>query len=447
MLLDGDTFAARSVASEASRFAYVLFDPLAIVAAPSASDRAASALDPLAAVCAEVRRRFGPPPPRTIHGEGVATAVAPRFAGGAAGWLGYDLGRRFERLPDSCAVRSRAPDLWFGVFDRGLEIDLVSGASRLFVISGVAGGVRDAAGARVVLDDAERRLATPREASPGFGAGVLESNFDRRRYLAAVEAIKEYVRAGDVYQINLAQRFEGRFDGDFAAAYAALRRTNPAPFSALIDAGEVRVLSSSPELFLAVDGDRVETRPIKGTRRRTGDPRRDELAERELEASAKERSELAMVIDLERNDLAKASPAGAVRVRDAGRLERYAEVVHRTAIVDSRLRADATLEQLLRGAFPGGSITGVPKIRAMELIEELEGVRRQVFTGSIGYLGFDGSAELSITIRTLVIEDDRVHFHVGGGVVLASDAAGEYEETLIKGSALARALGRRLPDV
>lgn len=444
VFLDGVTGGTRSERAETSRRAYVLFDPVRIVTLGAASDRDPKTPDPLRMLFAELERHVGPAPTRRIHDAGAVAPVAPRFRGGAAGLFGYDLGRRFEHQPDTALIRSAAPDLWFGIFDRGLEIDLETGAVIAFVTLGVRGGAATHAEAESILAEVERRLEAVPSPLSSFRASALRSNFERSRYIAAVESVREYIRAGDVYQINLAQRFEAEFEGDFAAAYAALRATNPAPFSALIDTTTTRVLSSSPELFLAVDGDRVETRPIKGTRRRTGDPGRDAVLEAELMASRKERSELAMVIDLERNDLCKASRVGAVRVRDEGRLERYAEVVHRTAIVDSVLRDDKTLEDLLRGAFPGGSITGVPKIRAMEIIEEIEGVRRQVFTGSIGFLGFDGSAELSITIRTLVVEEDRVHFHVGGGVVLASEAEAEFEETLAKGSALARALGRTL---
>jgi para-aminobenzoate synthetase component I len=440
VFLDGATGGARGARSELSRRSYVLFDPIAIVRAPAGS---AASLDPLAPLFSELSRRGDGEVARSLGND---LAIEPRFRGGAAGFIAYDAGRAFESMPATAATLSAAPDLWFGIFDRGIEFDLASGAATWFAVETRGGDIRDAAAAERVFAAGERVLTRAIEQG-SFQCGALRSNFTRERYHGAVAAILEHILDGDVYQLNLSQRFEAPFRGDFTALYGALREANPAPMSAVIDTGEVRILSSSPELFLARDGDRVETRPIKGTRRRTFDPVADAAAEADLMASAKERCELAMVIDLERNDLSKNARVGSVRVRDEGRLERYAAVVHRTAIVDACLEAGTGAPELLRATFPGGSITGVPKIRAMQIIEELEGVRRQVFTGAIGFIGFDGALELSIAIRTLVAEADRVHFHVGGGVVLASEANAEYEETLHKGSALARALGCPFPPL
>ncbi len=439
VLLDG-----AFVASELARYAYVLFDPVEIVSFAEGFDPALGGIergapkgDPLASLF-ERLRAFGSLPIATQHRE----APAPRFRGGAAGFLAYDLGRTLESLPATAERRSAAPDLWFAIFDRGVEIDLKTGEMVAFVCQDADDRGGDSS--KEFFDSVAAALDLAPPPLPGFTAGELVSNFDRAAYEATVERVLEYIREGDVYQLNLAQRFEAVFQGSPAAVYERLRSINPAPFSAFIDCGALAVLSSSPESFLSLRGHEVETRPIKGTRKRTGDVELDASLEHELASNEKEAAELAMVVDLERNDLSKVAAVGSVRVVDPGRIERYATVVHRTAIVQGELQSACTAESLLRATFPGGSITGVPKIRAMEIIEELEGVRRGVFTGAIGFIGFDGSMEISIAIRTLVIEDGRVHFHVGGGIVIDSRPAAEYEETLLKGKALARALGQEL---
>jgi para-aminobenzoate synthetase component 1 len=429
--------------------AYVLFDPVATLALDRDGERLAShpelpalrdalALrDPFAALGAVLEVAGRVEPPRDAA-----------FRGGLAGFFAYDLGRRFERLPTTARGASRVPDLLLGIFDRGVEIDLGSGEATAFV---VATALRDV-DATVALDAIEQRLASRAPSLPAAprACARLVSNFDRDGYVAAVAAVRERILDGDVYQVNLAQRFAAEFDGapptrgDVDAIHERLRAANPAPFAARIDAGELRVVSASPELFLALHRGEVETRPIKGTRRRTLDPARDAALAIELASDAKEIAELSMVIDLERNDLSRICRPGSVAVLERGRIESYPTLLHRTAVVRGQLAPGATPCDLLRAAFPGGSVTGVPKIRAMEIIEELEGVRRGLFTGAIGTLGLDGGAALSIAIRTLVFEGGEVHFHVGGGVVLDSDPGREYEETLVKGRALAAALGRDL---
>lgn len=419
---------------ENAAYAYVLFDPIEIVHVPSGASSVGA--DPLATLFTALRR----------HG-GIARTECdrPRFRGGAAGFLAYDSMRAYETFPATAAAASGIPDLWFGIFDRGLEFDLAAGIVRFFVIDTESSRLDDAR-ASAAFDGLIERLAGAREESHDVPrCGTLTSNLTRAEYLDRVASIHEYIRAGHIYQVNLAQRFSGAFSGSPRAVYERLRTTNPAPFQALLEIGDATIASCSPEAFLKVMGERVETRPIKGTRRRSGDPTQDERAIAELVSSQKEVSELNMIVDLERNDLGKVARVGSVRVIDPGRVERYSTVIHRTAIVEARLAPEASLEDLLRGAFPGGSITGVPKLRAMEIIEELESVRRGLFTGALGFIGFDGCVEFSIVIRTLVFERDEVHFHVGGGIVLDSDPVAEYDETLLKGQALARALDQELP--
>jgi para-aminobenzoate synthetase component 1 len=416
----------------------VLFDPFDVVTFPAGSDRARDGSDPIAALFARVAR-IGPLEP----------LAGPRFRCGAAGFFGYDLGRHLERLPDTARIDSAAPDLWFGLFHKGVEIDVATGEAILFAAEVDAPGRAGREAAPRALDEMEARLAgaAPAVRADVARAGPLASNFTRAAYCAAVERVRAHIRAGDVYQINLAQRFHAPFDGDPMQLYARLRTINPAPFAAAVDTGACAVLSSSPELFLRLDraaGDVIETRPIKGTRRRTGDAAADARNRAELERSEKDAAELAMIVDLERNDLGRVARFGSVEVADAGCIESYATVFHRVATVRARLREGRGAEDLLRASFPGGSVTGVPKIRAMGILEELEGLRRGVFTGSIGWIGCDGSMLLNIAIRTLVVESRRVHFHAGGGVVLDSDPEAEYEETLDKGRALAAALGASL---
>ncbi|MFH0943693.1 MAG: aminodeoxychorismate synthase component I [Planctomycetota bacterium] len=429
VLLDG-----QPPSHERNRRAIVLFDPFDVVAIPAGSDRIGRG-DPLGELFEKIAR----------YGGGTAPSP-PSFAGGAAGFLSYDLGRHLERLPATAGLRSAVPDLWFGLFNRGVLFDLASGEARLFCTEIEAAGRAGPEYARRSLREArDRILAGPPAPRSGVAAGPLVSNFNHAEYRAAVEAVRESIRSGDVYQVNLSQRFEAACDADPFALYRRLRRLNPAPFSALVDTGEAQLLSSSPERFLRLLGDMVETRPIKGTRPRTGASGPDRIQVRELMQSRKDAAELAMIVDLLRNDLGKVARYGSVVVKEAARLEAYATVFHREAVIQARLREGLTGEDLLKATFPGGSVTGAPKIRAMELIEELEGIRRGAFTGSIGWIGFDGDLELNIAIRTLILEAGRAHFHCGGGVVLDSDPEEEYRETLAKGRALANALGCSFP--
>lgn len=405
--------------------ALVLFRPRSIVRVDAGSDRRGERpLDRLESA-------FGPR--RSVEG-----AQPGRFCGGYAGLLAYDVGRTLERVPATARSASAAPDAWFALFDRFVEFDLATGV----VEAGFVEGLADDARPQTVLDDIQRALDAPAPESGEFRTGTaLRSNFDAAAYRAAVSTVREHIRLGEVYQVNLAQRFETEFHGCAEALYARLRAANPAPYAAFVATGDVAVLSSSPESFLARIGDEVTTRPIKGTRRRSGDAVADARAVAELSASMKELSELNMIVDLLRNDLGRVACAGGVEVVDTGSIEAFATVFHRVATVRATLRPGTTTRDLLAATFPGGSITGAPKIAAMAVIEALERVRRGVFCGSIGWIGVNGDVALNIAIRTLVVEAGRVHFHVGGGVVYDSDPQAEYDETLAKGAALAKAIG------
>jgi para-aminobenzoate synthetase component I len=316
------------------------------------------------------------------------------------GHLNYDLGRAFERLP------STAPD------DLGLP---------LFAFTLHYG----------FADPPAYRLAPP----PTSNAAV-QSNFSRPAYEAAVAKCIDYIAAGDVFQVNLSQRFSAGLTEPPAVIYQRLLDRSPARYGALLQYPDHALICNSPELFLRVTPDRrVVTRPIKGTR-----PRRPGM-DVELRDSAKDQAELNMIVDLERNDLGRVCEIGSVRVTQPRTIEAHPTVYHGAATIEGRLRPDVTFVDLLAATFPGGSVTGAPKIRAMEIIEELEPTRRGPYCGAIGYLAADGSMEFNVAIRTMIVKDARVHIPVGGGIVADSDPAAEYEETLVKARAMFAALG------
>src|SRR5688572_30480132 len=258
--------------------------------------------------------------------------------------------------------------------------------------------------------------------------------------MQAVEAIRSYIAQGDVYQVNMSQRFAGDFEGDPFELYAEMYQANPAAFFAYVNAGDHQVVSTSPERFIQLKDGLVETRPIKGTRPRGASVEEDRRLLEELEGSKKDEAELSMIVDLLRNDIGKVCRAGSVRVAAHKRVEGYKNVYHLVSVVEGELDDGQSAVDLIRATFPGGSITGCPKIRSMEIIDELEPVRRHVYTGSIGYVSFHGSLDLSIAIRTATISGGQLVFSVGGGITYDSDPGLEYEETLHKGRTLMKAL-------
>jgi aminodeoxychorismate synthase component I len=273
--------------------------------------------------------------------------------------------------------------------------------------------------------------------SPRFVSAMTRGDFCER-----VQRAKDYIAAGDIYQVNLSQRFDAAWQGDPWKFYEALRHYSPAPHAAYLDQPGRTILSSSPESFLRISGRQVRTRPIKGTRPRRVDPGADERSAYDLLTSAKEIAELVMITDLERNDLGQVCEYGSVRVVELLKLERYEQVFHLVSTVEGTLRSDVDQVDALRSAFPGGSITGAPKCRAREIISELEPVPRGLYTGAIGYFGFNGESQFSIAIRTVVVENDVAHFHVGSGIVADSTPEAEYEETLHKAAGILLAAER-----
>jgi para-aminobenzoate synthetase component 1 len=268
----------------------------------------------------------------------------------------------------------------------------------------------------------------------------VKSNFSRAAYMSAVRKAKKYIRKGDIYQVNLSQRFESPLDTDPYGLYLCLRDFSPAPFSSYLNFGGYAVISSSPERFLMKNGSYIETRPIKGTAARSSDRLMDEFNANELVKSYKDRAEHIMIVDLERNDLGRICEYGSVRPTEFVALEKYSNVFHLVSTVSGRLRKGIDPIDCITATFPGGSITGAPKIRSMEIIEELEPVKRGLYTGAIGYISFDGNMDTSIAIRTMVVKGKKLYFHAGGGIVADSDPAAEYDETIDKARGMLRSL-------
>ncbi len=333
---------------------------------------------------------------------------------GVVGYLAYDLKQHVERLPSRAKDDLGLPDCYLGFYDRIVPFDPRLAAGPAAAVSSPLVGA----------------VATPR------------STFSPEGYRTAVRRAQEYIRAGDIYQVNLSQRFAVPLGDDPFGIYERLRAANPAPFAGYLNLPEVQVLSASPERFLLVDPRtrRVETRPIKGTRPRGRTPEEDRAMAAELLASAKDHAENVMIVDLERNDLGRVAQIGSVRVTELAILETLPTVFHLTSTVEGVLSEECSPVDLLLATFPGGSITGAPKIRAMEIIDELEPTARSVYTGAIGYLGFDGGMELNIAIRTILVKGATAYFQAGGGIVADSDPDAEYDETLHKASALLSAV-------
>ncbi len=353
------------------------------------------------------------------------------FVGGAIGCLAYDLGRRFERIPDMAEGDIDFPDMLVGIYDWAYVVDHVE--KRTFLV----GGERDPATSRR-WSELERLAAQPASRRPGSFEVVsrVRSNVSPQTYAAAFARVQEHIRKGDCYQVNLAQRFEAGVRGDSWTAYQTLRTINPAPFACFMRTPRGDILSSSPERFLRLEGDRVETKPIKGTRPRNPDPATDRRMREELASSRKDRAENVMIVDLLRNDLGRVCAPGSVRVTRLYDIESFAHVHHMVSTVVGRLAPGRDALDLVRACFPGGSITGAPKLRAMEIIDSLEQQRRNVYCGSLGYLSYCGRMDLNIAIRTLLRSGDSMYAWAGGGIVADSECAAEYQESLDKASSL-----------
>lgn len=384
-------------------------------------------------------------------------AGLPPFQGGAAGYIGYEYGGRLERLPAPSIDTLTLPDVVLGVYDWVVAWDHATGHAWIVSTGIPERGWRAERLARDRLQMVRDRLAGPARAPtpvprvrprpaidsvpvrdvPGADAIGLQSTFSREGYVQAVRRVREYILAGDIFQANLSQRFDARQAGSPFLAYRRLRQRNPAAFAAYFVTDDAIVLSASPERFLRLDHrGHVESSPIKGTRPRGESPEGDTALAAELLSSEKDRAENVMIADLLRNDLSRVCRPGSVRASTMLELETHPTVHHLVSTIVGDLAPDSNRFDLLRATFPGGSITGAPKVRAMEIIAELEPTVRGVYCGSIGYLSVTGEMDLSIAIRTGVRVGQQFYFQAGGGIVADSDAESEYQETLDKARAL-----------
>ena len=384
------------------------------------------------------------------------------FLGGAVGYFGYDLCHFIEHLPSTSVDDLGLPESCFAFYDTIVAFDHLDGKVYL-----VATGFpeteegRRLRRARMRLEEikdwlysshsviaSEAKESRDRDCFVATASGNdrqdteirLKSNFTPEEYRKAVDRVREYIAAGDVFQVNLSQRFEADLKIPPHELYKRLRAVNPAPFAGYLNFPGIVIVSASPERFLKVGSDLVETRPIKGTRPRGGDCTEDERLAYELIHSNKDHAENVMIVDLERNDLGRVCHYGTVKVTELAILETFPTVFHLTSTVIGRLRRGKSNIDLLKATFPGGSITGAPKVRAMEIIDELEPTKRSVYTGSMGYLSFNEDMDVNIIIRTFLIKEGKAYFQVGGGIIYDSDPEAEYMETLDKARALIRAL-------
>ena len=358
--------------------------------------------------------------------------------GGCFGYWGYDLRNFVEpKLPRRAANDLELPDCHVGFYDSLVVFDHQLDKTWIVSTGLAADGSRSESRAGEQMDHWQKALVNlPTESAPFSGRSrreeALTSNISRADFIAAVTRAQEYIRTGDIYQVNLSHRLTSSYDFAGWELFQRLGALSPAPFSAFIDCGDFQIASSSPEQFLRMSGSQIVTRPIKGTRPRHADPTRDAQLAYELQTSAKELAELVMITDLLRNDLGRVCEYGSVHTPELARLEKFAHVQHLVSTVEGRLRNDVTHFAALASCFPGGSITGAPKIRAMEIIDELEPLSRGPYCGCHGYLGFNRESHLSITIRTAICKDGLAHFNVGAGIVADSNPAAEYDETLAK---------------
>ena len=351
------------------------------------------------------------------------------FNGGAIGYFSYDLARRLEKLPIIASDAEQIADMAIGIYTWAVIVDHHQQQSYLV-------GYADNDAQWQELIEQFSVLPTSQSETPFCVTSAITSNMDESTYATAFKKIKQYLKEGDCYQVNLAQRFVANCTGAPWTAYLKLRALNTAPFSGYLNLPNLQVLSSSPERFLKVTQRLVETKPIKGTRPRKTDIFEDEQQKQSLQNSHKDKSENLMIVDLLRNDIGKTCKKGSVKVPLIFNVESYATVHHLVSTVTGVLEDDQHALDLLKTCFPGGSITGAPKIRSMEIIEELEPNRRGVYCGAIGYIGFNGNMDTNIAIRTLVHSDNTIRFWAGGGIVNDSEMADEYQESFDKAKAL-----------
>ncbi len=365
------------------------------------------------------------------------------FVGGAVGFLAYDLCHHIENLPKKAYDDIELPDMIMGFYDGIIIIDHLN--NKKYAVSvGIPDMSEEQARERVkeikkyvesskVSDHLRDELYSKNRVD-------LKSNFDPNSYYKTIDKVREYIRCGDIYQMNMTQRFTTKINRHPLKIYEELRTINPAPFASYLQFGDIQIVSSSPERFLQLRNGIVETRPIKGTMPRGSNSQEDEENSYILRNSVKDMAENLMIVDLMRNDIGRVCKFGSIKVPELFSIEKYSTVFHMVSTVIGELREDCDAIECIEATFPGGSITGAPKVRSMEIIDELEPTCRHIYTGSIGYIGFDGDMDINIVIRTILVKGDQAYYQVGGGIVWDSIPEKEYQETLDKGVALRRAL-------
>jgi para-aminobenzoate synthetase component I len=373
------------------------------------------------------------------------------FLSGCIGYFSYDLVNLIEEIPIANPDDIALNDIVLGFYNKVILFDHIK--KELFCIgtsintdvdedyyNAAAGNV---AQLKEILEEIVNSIPkndTRFEIKLPADKVKIASNFEKEDYLKIVRAAREYIRNGDIFQVNLSQRFETFIESASYDLYMRLRTISKAPFSAFLNFGQTAIISSSPERFLKITGNLIESRPIKGTRPRGKDKDEDAAFRDELLRSEKDKAELTMIVDLVRNDLGRVCRFGSVYVKTHGEIEAYANVFHTVSTVIGELKEEKSIIDCLYAAFPGGSITGAPKIRAMEIIEELEPCKRNIYTGSIGYIDFNGNTDLNIAIRTIVLKNKKAYYNVGGGIVWDSEPEAEYEETMHKGRMMMKVL-------
>jgi anthranilate synthase component 1 len=379
---------------------------------------------------------------RSVAAEATAPVKGiPRFHGGAVGYLGYETARHFERLPVAQGPPPPMPESAFLRAEDLAVFDHVTRRLKLLTIHRPDREDYEAAFARI--DEMEKRLASDQVATfqRGTDGARWESNITPGQFHAMVDAAKEHILAGDAFQVVVSQRFRKQLEASPFDVYRCLRAINPSPYMYYLSLGDDRhVVGTSPEKLVQVEGRRVETRPLAGTRRRGADPADDDRLEKELLADLKERAEHVMLVDLGRNDVGRVARPGTVKVDRLMEVERYSHVMHISSTVSGELRDGCTSIDALRAAFPAGTVSGAPKIRAMEVIAELEPDQRGVYAGSLGYVSFGGNLDMAITLRTVVVANGVAYVQAGAGVVADSRPEREFEETLEKAGAMFKAI-------
>ncbi len=354
-----------------------------------------------------------------------------KFAGGALGYWGYDLARLQIHLPSLAKNSDNLPEMAIGIYDWAIQIDHLEKKAQLVSFNRYPQTADDL---QQILERLSLLRSLPKADFHVHGA--IRSNFSRSAYNKAFTTVQAYLQAGDCYQINLAQRFSASASGDAFGAYCKLRQLSPSPYAAFLNLPHVQILCASPERFLQLNQGKVETKPIKGTRPSMEDKQLNQQLVQDLRTNPKDRAENLMIVDLLRNDLSKNCAPGSIKVPKLFEVESYATVHHLVSTVTGELAEGHDALALLQDCFPGGSVTGAPKVRAMEIIEQLEPQRRGLYCGTIGYIGFDGNMDSNIAIRTLVYANGEIRGWAGGGIVADSDKDAEYKETMDKAAAM-----------